>query len=186
MCASFAAIFDGSLVVTALQLMLRAMETDRKIQICSQILSPWLKDKVDYGIGLSHTGPPAYVAWRQPYAISRLYTPRLGLRIGPLFSGGRGVLPHFFPSKSGTMRIVPQVVHNAWHGSLGLVVVFPLYICSRQLWTPILFLSGGYIHMCRARIFKRLSSPGIDSKASILPAYVAWRAGTKTLFLLGA
>ncbi len=64
MYVSFAAIFDGSLVVTALQLMLRAMETDRKIQICSQILSPWLGDKVDYGIGMSYTGPPAYVAWR--------------------------------------------------------------------------------------------------------------------------
>jgi hypothetical protein len=38
----------------------------------------------------------------------------------------------------------------------------------------------------RARIFKRLWSPGIDSKASIPPAYVAWRAGTITLFLLGA
>ncbi len=31
-----------------------------------------------------------------------------------------------------------------------------------------------------ARIFKRLWSPGIDSKASIPPAYVAWRAGTIT------
>ncbi len=30
----------------------------------------------------------------------------------------------------------------------------------------------------RARIFKRLWSPEIDSKASIPPAYVAWRAGT--------
>jgi hypothetical protein len=38
----------------------------------------------------------------------------------------------------------------------------------------------------RARIFKRLWSPGIDSKTSIPPAYVAWRAGTITLFLLGA
>jgi hypothetical protein len=38
----------------------------------------------------------------------------------------------------------------------------------------------------RARIFKRLWSPEIDSKASISPAYVAWRAGTITLFLLGA
>ena len=38
----------------------------------------------------------------------------------------------------------------------------------------------------RARIFKRLWSPGIDSKEWIPPAYVAWRAGTITLFLLGA
>jgi hypothetical protein len=37
-----------------------------------------------------------------------------------------------------------------------------------------------------AGIFIRLWSPGIDSKALIPPAYVAWRAGTITLFLLGA
>ncbi len=36
-----------------------------------------------------------------------------------------------------------------------------------------------------ARIFKRVWGPGIDSKEWILPAYVAWRAGTITLFLLG-
>jgi hypothetical protein len=29
----------------------------------------------------------------------------------------------------------------------------------------------------RARIFKRLRGPGIDSKESITPAYVPWRAG---------
>ncbi len=28
----------------------------------------------------------------------------------------------------------------------------------------------------RARIYKRLRSPGIDSEESIPPAYVAWRA----------
>ena len=37
----------------------------------------------------------------------------------------------------------------------------------------------------RARIFKHLRSPEIDSKELIPPAYVAWRAGTTTLFLLG-
>ncbi len=40
--------------------------------------------------------------------------------------------------------------------------------------------------LSRAGIFKPLWSPGIDAKASIPPAYVAWRAGTITLFLLGA
>jgi hypothetical protein len=35
----------------------------------------------------------------------------------------------------------------------------------------------------RARIFKRLWSPGIDSKECIPLACVAWRAGTITLFL---
>ncbi len=38
----------------------------------------------------------------------------------------------------------------------------------------------------RAGTFKRVWGPGIDAKASIPPAYVAWRAGTITLFLLGA
>jgi hypothetical protein len=37
-----------------------------------------------------------------------------------------------------------------------------------------------------ARMFKRLWSPGIDSKEWIPLAYAAWRAGTITLFLLGA
>ncbi len=37
-----------------------------------------------------------------------------------------------------------------------------------------------------ARIVKLLRSPRIDSKESILPAYVAWRAGTTTLFLLSS
>jgi hypothetical protein len=38
----------------------------------------------------------------------------------------------------------------------------------------------------RTRIFKRLWGLGIDSKELIPPAYVAWRAGTITLFLLGS
>ncbi len=37
-----------------------------------------------------------------------------------------------------------------------------------------------------AVILKHLWSPGIDSKEWIPRAYVAWRAGTITLFLLGA
>jgi hypothetical protein len=37
-----------------------------------------------------------------------------------------------------------------------------------------------------ARTFKCLWGPGIDFKEWIPPAYVAWRDGTKTLFLLGA
>ncbi len=38
----------------------------------------------------------------------------------------------------------------------------------------------------RARFFKLLRSSGIDYKESITPAYVAWQAGTITLFLLGS
>ncbi len=36
------------------------------------------------------------------------------------------------------------------------------------------------------RIFKRLWSPGVDSREWIPPAYVAWRPGTITLFLLSS
>ncbi len=36
----------------------------------------------------------------------------------------------------------------------------------------------------RARIFKLLRAPRIDSKEPIPPDCVAWRAGTTTLFLL--
>jgi hypothetical protein len=40
--------------------------------------------------------------------------------------------------------------------------------------------------MLRARMSTLLGSARIDSKKSISPAYVAWRAGTTTLFLLGS
>jgi hypothetical protein len=45
---------------------------------------------------------------------------------------------------------------------------------------------GGQFGNSRVRIFKLLRSPGIDSKESIPPAYVAWRAGTTTLLKLGS
>ncbi len=45
---------------------------------------------------------------------------------------------------------------------------------------------GGSDPHHRARIFKPLKSPGIDFKELIPSAYVAWRAGTTTLFLLGS
>jgi hypothetical protein len=38
----------------------------------------------------------------------------------------------------------------------------------------------------RDGIFKLLRSPGIDSKESIPPAYVAWRAVKTSLFLIGS
>ncbi len=57
-----------------------------------------------------------------------------------------------------------------------------------------LFLSAYFLHSFSfpmflfscADIFKLLRSPGSDSKKLILPTYVAWRAGTTTLFLLGS
>jgi hypothetical protein len=47
-------------------------------------------------------------------------------------------------------------------------------------------VKGLFCVFIRAGIFKPLWSPRIDAKASIPPAYIAWRAGTITLFLLGA
>jgi hypothetical protein len=41
-------------------------------------------------------------------------------------------------------------------------------------------------YLSGARTFKCLWGLGIDSKEWIPPAYVAWRDGTKTIFLLGA
>jgi hypothetical protein len=41
------------------------------------------------------------------------------------------------------------------------------------------------VSVTRARILKLLRRPRLDSKESIPVAYVAWRAGTTTLFLLG-
>ncbi len=38
----------------------------------------------------------------------------------------------------------------------------------------------------RARIFKLLQSPRIDSKEQIPPGWAAWRVGTTTLFLVGS
>jgi hypothetical protein len=38
----------------------------------------------------------------------------------------------------------------------------------------------------RARICKRLRSPGIDSKETISPAHVAWRAGTSNRVIVPA
>ncbi len=51
-------------------------------------------------------------------------------------------------------------------------------------WWPLFCVS--FIHVIGGGIFKLLWSPEIGSKESIPPAYVAWRAGTKTLFLLGS
>jgi hypothetical protein len=70
-----------------------------------------------------------------------------------------------------------------------------LYLCKSQ---PVLeFLNnlmgarnrvgvGLPYRLARGGIFKLLRSPEIDSKESIPPNYVARRAGTTTLFLLGS
>ena len=64
---------------------------------------------------------------------------------------------------------------------------------SRNRVISLLLPSSGYhnlatvfLPLTRVRICKRVKSLGIDSKESIPPGYVAWRAGTITLFLLGS
>ncbi len=65
--------------------------------------------------------------------------------------------------------------------------VFPylLFLISRGTWLYVVHLSCSS-SAARARTFKCLWGPRIDSKERIPPAYVAWRAGAKTLFFLGA
>ncbi len=56
--------------------------------------------------------------------------------------------------------------------------------CHSSLFSIYLFSNPSYF--TRARIFKLLRRLGIDSKELIPQAYVAWRAGTITIFLLGS
>ncbi len=53
------------------------------------------------------------------------------------------------------------------------------------LWAIYIFPGSVHIFSCsRARLFKRLWSPGIDSQASIPPAYVAWARICRRLWTL--
>ncbi len=59
------------------------------------------------------------------------------------------------------------------------------YWQSRSV-SVIVLKRSGYCSRNRARIFKRLRSPGIDSKKSIPPAYEACRAGTSNRVVVPA
>ena len=50
----------------------------------------------------------------------------------------------------------------------------------------LLFSMSATFTLTRDGIFQLLRGPGVDSMESIPPAYVAWRAGTTTLFFLGS
>jgi hypothetical protein len=56
---------------------------------------------------------------------------------------------------------------------------------SQNQWRHLGDSPSRYFQHGEHRIFESLWSPGIDTKEWIPPAYVAWRAGTITLFLLG-
>ncbi len=62
-------------------------------------------------------------------------------------------------------------------------------LCERYvLFLRILVFRTFRMDCCKltsAGIFKLLGNPGIDSKKSIQPVYVAWQAGETALFLLG-
>ncbi len=64
-------------------------------------------------------------------------------------------------------------------------------VSSQKVFNSVLKFSSSapnipYLQQVRARICKRLRSRGIDSKKSILPAYVAWQAGTSNRVLVPA
>jgi hypothetical protein len=65
---------------------------------------------------------------------------------------------------------------EAWLNSFLGILKWKI-ICSEKTAKKCGFING---------IFKLLRCQGIDPKESISPAYVAWRAGTTTLFLLGS
>jgi hypothetical protein len=71
-----------------------------------------------------------------------------------------------------------QLVERGYNGGLEVVLgeVSVEHVAERD--------GLGFLHLQadRARIFKLLGSQGIDSKESIPPVYVAWRAGTTTLY----
>jgi hypothetical protein len=66
------------------------------------------------------------------------------------------------------------------------LVINLLSVESFDSWPKILDRIYRSPYKARGGIFKYLWSPRIDPKESILPAYVAWRDGTTTLFLLGS
>jgi hypothetical protein len=78
-------------------------------------------------------------------------------------------------------QAVPKIMISALCG-ISLQTLERLRVC----WSDKESVDKLYSREYRARIFKLLRSPRIDSKEPIPPGCVAWRAGTTTLFLLGS
>ncbi len=78
-------------------------------------------------------------------------------------------------ASSDTMEFEERQMKQCWMKYVKIIQNISFYFWYLSL-TASLF--------CWSRIFKRLWSPGIDSKEWIPRAYVAWRAGTRTLFLV--
>ncbi len=132
------------------------------IRLAKFLVSDWvIQPALAWGC---RTGPPAYVAWwrasKTTLCQSRLYHPVTDYEFGLVFC--------CFSSKSLAVKKLPKVVFLLRDSpSKG----DQAYFWWAQAW---------------ARTYKCLCSPGIDSKEWVPPAYVAWRAGTITLFLLGS
>jgi hypothetical protein len=79
-----------------------------------------------------------------------------------------------------------------WHGFAAEQTSQPLFPASgaqRQRYAGLFLILSPFTPVegvIRDGIFKLLRSTGIDSMEPIRPAYVAWRAGTITLFLPGS
>jgi hypothetical protein len=71
------------------------------------------------------------------------------------------------------------------YGTVVLTLAILAKIVSNIGWF-IMWVQGIEVRATRARIFKLLRSPRIDSKELIPLGCGAWRAGTTTLFLLGS
>jgi hypothetical protein len=78
-------------------------------------------------------------------------------------------------ASSDTMEFEERQMKQCWIKYVKMIQKYLLYFWYLSL-TASLF--------CWSRIFKRLWSPGIDSKEWIPRAYVAWRVGTRILFLV--
>jgi hypothetical protein len=94
----------------------------------------------------------------------------------------RGLVPNSFIFKWDYIN--RSQIHECGNWERGLAVSF-LGVHKSDLVCSV-FFPRLRDSTCRARIFKLLRSPRIDSKEPIPPGCVAWRAGTTNLFLLGS
>ncbi len=98
-------------------------------------------------------------------------------------SGGCPVLP--LPlGKGSVLPCTLRTLSGPWAGGGRRAATATRFMGGTVLGFPV--MSGGLQDESKTRIFKRLWSPRIDSKELIPPAYLARRAGTITLFLLGS
>ncbi len=137
-----------------------------RARICKRLRSP--------GIYSKESIPPAYIAWRAGASNSVVVPAR---QAGNRFLGSAPRLLGRIDSGSGSSGIKDRVQLGTNQEE------------KQRLWGEKGKMKTEYRRgqgKKREGIFKLLRNLGIDSKESNPPAYVAWRAGTTTLFLLGS